>query len=178
MPRKPAPAPSSERRMRGFEPAFGFVKEPIRHAGESRGFAVARLLTHWEEVVGAELARKTRPVKIGYGREGLGATLTLLTTGAEAPMIEMQKDRIREKVNAVYGYNAIARIHLTQTAATGFAEGQATFSEAGRAAPSPRPEVVQAARQTAAPIRDEGLRQALETLALNVLNRRKAKESE
>jgi hypothetical protein len=81
-------------------------------------------------------------------------------------------------VNAVYGYNAIARIHLTQTAATGFAEGQATFSQAGRAAPSPRPEVVQAARQTAAPIRDEGLRQALETLALNVLNRRKAKESE
>ncbi|MCU0816988.1 MAG: DciA family protein [Cypionkella sp.] len=178
MARKPAPAPSSERRMRGFEAAFGFVKEPVRHAGESRGFAVAKLLTHWEEVVGAEFARKTRPVKIGYGREGLGATLTLLTSGAEAPMIEMQKDRIREKVNTVYGYNAIARIHLTQTAATGFAEGQAEFTPAPRNPPAPDPEVVLAARETAAPIRDEGLRQALETLALNVLNRRKAKESE
>lgn len=164
--------------MRGFEPAFGLMREPVRKAGESRGFAVARLLTHWEDVVGPDIARITRPVKISYGREGFGATLTLLAAGAQAPMIEMQKARIRERVNAVYGYNAIARIHLTQTAPIGFAEGQAEFQSRPRTVDAPPPEVLADAKQAAAPIRDEGLRTALEALALNILNRRKAKEDE
>lgn len=173
-----APKPAGERRMRGFEAAFGFMQDPVRRAGESRGFAVARLLTHWAEVVGDDLARTTRPVKVSYGREGLGATLTLLTTGAQAPMVEMQKDRIRERVNAVYGYNAIARIHITQTAPTGFAEGQAEFTPAPKAPPPPDPAILAKAAQTAAPIQDPGLRSALEALAQNILNRRKAKEIE
>ena len=53
------------RRMRGFEAASGLLKDRIRSAGESRGFAVTRLLTHWPEVVGEDLARVTRPVKVG-----------------------------------------------------------------------------------------------------------------
>ena len=173
---RPTPPPAASRRMRGFEPAFGLMKAPIRAAGESRGFAVARLLTHWAEVVGEDLARATRPVKVGYGREGFGATLTLLTTGAMAPMIEMQKEQIRAKVNAVYGYNAISRVILTQTAPIGFAEGQAEFSPAPKVAEPPDPAIKAAATETAAPIRDPGLRAALEVLAENILNRRKSKE--
>jgi hypothetical protein len=163
--------------MRGFEPAFGLMKAPVRAAGEKRGFAVAKLLTHWPDVVGEDIARATRPVKIGYGREGgFGATLTLLTTGAMAPMIEMQREQIRSRVNSVYGYNAISRVILTQTAAIGFAEGQAEFT------PAPKvPTIVDAAIKaeacaTAAPIHDPGLRMALEALAENILNRRKSKE--
>jgi hypothetical protein len=160
MPRSPVPSSGLSRRMRGFEPAFGLMKEPVRVAGESRGFAVARLLTHWAEVVGEDLARATRPVKVGYGREGFGATLTLLTTGAMAPMIEMQKEKIRARVNAIYGYNAISRVVLTQTAPIGFAEGQAEFTPAPKA---PKPV-------------DPAMRAALEALAENILNRRKTKE--
>ncbi|MEN9410748.1 MAG: hypothetical protein RL216_2722 [Pseudomonadota bacterium] len=173
MTRTPLPPPDPNRRMRGFEPASGFLRDPIRHAGESRGFAVARLLTHWPEVVGDDLARMTRPVKIGYSRDGMGATLTLLVSSAHAPMVQMQLPRIVEKVNAIYGYAAISRITLTQTAATGFAEGQAEFVPAPKAAPAPAPEIVQEARDTAAPITDPGLRAALEALAQNILNRRR-----
>lgn len=164
------------RRERGFEPASRLLAERIRTAGESRGFAVARLLTQWPEIAGQELARITRPVKISYGREGLGATLTLLTTGAVAPMVEMRKDHLRERVNAVYGYSAIARIHLTQTAGTGFAEGQAQFAHAPKAPAAPDPAIVAKATETAADIKDEGLRAALELLARNVLTRRNPKE--
>lgn len=173
-----APPPSPERRMRGFEAAFGFMKDPVRRVGESRGFAVSRLLTHWPEVVGEDLARVTRPVKVGYGREGLGATLTLLTTGAMAPLIEMQKDQIRTRVNAVYGYNAISRVHLTQTAPIGFAEGQIEFTPAPKTSSVVAPEVQAAAAEVVAPIADAGLRSALERLAENILNRRKATEGE
>jgi hypothetical protein len=42
----------------------------------------------------------------------------------------MLKNQIREKVNAVYGYNAIARINITQTAETGFENGN--FSETSK----------------------------------------------
>lgn len=131
---------------------------------------MTKLLTHWAEIVGEGMAAQTRPVKVGYGREGLGASLTVLVQGAAAPMIEMQKEKLRAAVNAVYGYAAISRIILTQTAATGFAEGQADFAPAPKkTAPlaPPAPILAQAARD-AAPIRDEGLRRALETLAQNV----------
>lgn len=170
------PHSPSSRRMRGFEPASGLLKERIRKAGETRGFAVTRLLTAWPEIVGEATARMTRPVKIGYGRGGLGATLTVLVQPAHAPMIQMQLPQIRDKVNACYGYNAVARIMLTQTAATGFAEGQAEFLPAPKAAtpPSPDPEIRAAATQAAAGVADDGLRQALENITRNFLSRSKA----
>lgn len=171
MARKTIPPISVAHRKRGFEPAFGLMARQVREAGEARGFAVARLVTHWAEVVGEDIARITRPVKVGYSRDGMGAALTLLVQGAMAPMVEMQKDRIREKVNAVYGYNAISRVLLTQTAATGFSEGQAEFQTAAKPKPAPTPEVKARAHQTAEAISDPGLRDALERLAQNIFTR-------
>lgn len=173
MSKKPLPPPDPARRMRGFEATATFLRDPIRAVGESRGFAVTRLLTHWAEVAGTDLAAVTRPIKIGYGREGMGATLTLLVRGAHAQMVEMQKERLREKVNAVYGYAAISRILLTQTAPVGFAEGQAEFTPAPKAPPPPDPVVQAKAAETAAVIGDPGLRAALEALGQNILTRRK-----
>lgn len=163
----------SGRRMRGFERTSGLVADRIKAAGEKRGFAVARLLTHWAEIVGEDTARVARPVKVGYGRGAFGATLTVLTTGAQAPMLEMQKETIRARVNAVYGYNAISRIHLTQTAPTGFADGQAAFAHAPKSKPKDNPEAREAAKRSAAPIVDDGLRRALEKLGENILSRPK-----
>lgn len=171
MSRKPLPLPSASHRMRGFEPAFGLMKDVVRSAGESRGFAVARLLTHWAEVAGADLARKTRPVKIGYGKGGMGATLTLLVRAAEAPMVQMALPVLKERVNAVYGYAAVSHIHLTQTAATGFAEGQAEFTQAPNPAKAPDPAARAKAQTVTEQVADAGLRAALEQLAQNILTR-------
>lgn len=175
---RPPLSPSASRRMRGFEPAAGLVKEPIRHAGERRGFAVARLLTHWAEVVGEDLAAVTRPVKMGYGREGFGGTLTLLVASAHAPAVQLSLPRLKDRVNAVYGYNAVSRILLTQTAPTGFAEGQSPFAAAPKPAPEfpPDPAIAVRAAQTAEGVADPALRAALEGLARNILTRRKAEE--
>ena len=158
------------RRKRGFERAVRLADKQIRAAGESRGFAVARLLTHWDDIVGPDLCTIAEPVDVSYGR-GFGATLTLLTKGATAPMVEMQKERIRERVNACYGYAAIQKIRLTQTAARGFAEDQAAFTSA------PKRTVTEDHRAAAATLAgDVGntrLRQALETLGANVIAKRK-----
>ena len=170
MPRKPtlSDPPSPARTTRGFKAASGLLAPQIRHVGEQRGFAMTKLLTHWAEIVGEDLAAITRPVKVGYGREGMGATLSVLVQGASAPLVEMQKEKLRAAVNAVYGYAAISRITLTQTAAFGFAEGQAHFAPAPPAPKAPPQEILAQAEADAAPIQDAGLRRALETLAQNV----------
>lgn len=157
------------RRKRGFERASRLVSGQVRSAGETRGFAVAKLLTHWDDIVGSDLSASARPVEISYGR-GFGATLVLLTTGARAPMVEMQKETIRARVNACYGYNAIQKVRITQTSAIGFAEGQAAFAaQAPHTPPGPRP-IPPAAKEAAGAINDEGLRAALERLGANVLS--------
>lgn len=159
---------------RGFQRTASVLSEPIRRAGESRGFAVSRLLTHWAEIAGPEIAVIARPVNVSYGRGGFGATLTLLTTGAQAPMLEMQKEDLRKKVNAVYGYNAISRVRITQTAATGFQDGKASFEHSKPAVPPPPdPEILAGAAEAARPIGDNELRQALERLGRNVLSKSK-----
>ena len=160
---------TTRRRSRGFKSAASLVEGRIRTASESRGFAVSRLLTHWAEVVGPDIATIARPVDVSYGR-GFGATLTVLTTGAQAPMLEMQKEVIRERVNACYGYAAIQKLRITQTSATGFAEGRAVFEAAPKAPPSEKP-IPTAARDAASAVGDSDLRQALERLGANVLTK-------
>jgi hypothetical protein len=161
--------------MRGFEPASQLLGERIRAVAERRGFAASRLLTHWAEIAGAELAAVTRPVKVSFPRDGFGATLSLLVAPAHAPVVQMQLPQLRERVNACYGYSAIARIALTQTAPQGFAEGVSPFSPMPRSAPPPDPaaeaRLANAAAAAAAGIGDDDLRAAVDLLARNILRK-------
>jgi hypothetical protein len=156
---------------KGFKRTATLLGERIRTASESRGFAQSRLLTHWAEIAGPNVSSIARPVEVSYARGGMGATLTLLTTGAQAPMLEMQKEQIRAKVNSVYGYNAIARVRITQTAATGFAEGQVDFAHKPKRLNeiAADPAVVKRATETTQTVGDEGLRAALERLGTNIM---------
>ena len=159
---------------KGFSRTSSLLQERIRKASESRGFAESRVLTHWAEIVGEDTARICQPVDVKYGRQGFGATLTVLTTGAQAPMLEMQKETLRTRINAAYGYNAITHMRITQTAPTGFAEGQAVFGVAPKAE-KPKPDAATCAKaaEVAAPVGDDDLRQALERLAQNVISKNK-----
>lgn len=176
MPKKPIAASTEPpaRRKRGFEAAGALLAGTLKAPAEKRGFGEAKILTHWAEIVGADTADIARPVKITWGR-GFGGTLVLLTTGGHAPVLEMQKDRILERVNASYGYRAIAHVHITQTAPTGFAEGRVAF----RAAPpkpraEPDPKRLARAMADVDGIEDQGLKDALARLARNVLTPRES----
>lgn len=159
------------RRMRGFEPAARVIGRDLRAPAEKRGFAEARLLTHWAEVVGADLAGMATPLRISYGR-GFGGTLILLTSGAQAPLVEMRQGEIITRVNACYGFRAISRIQVTQTTPKGFAEARAAFAPAPpRKAPEPDPARLAKATDGLDTIKDEKLRDALATLARNIVTR-------
>lgn len=171
---------------RGFRRPGGLIAPAMRRVGEKRGFAVTRLLTHWAEFVGPEIAAIARPVKISHSRGGLGATLTLLCGGAQAPVVQAQIETIRERVNIAYGYNAISRLRLTQTAPGGLAEDPAPFAPSRGPA---EPQATPPARAVSAPARGEAsrmtrtihdpeLRAALAVLAANVLSRAARSQAE
>ena len=164
----------SERRTstKGFKHASSLLSNRIREVSETRGFAQSRLLTHWEEIAGKETAKVSWPVKVSYGRQGFGATLVLLCNGPNAPFIEMEKERIRMRVNSVYGYNAIKRIKITQTSANGFDKRTCIIPNEK---PSKEPvdsEVAVKAQELANGVGDLEFSNALEALAQNVLSKR------
>ena len=158
----------------GFSRAVTLMQSRIRKASEGRGFSESRVLTHWAEIVGEDTAKVAMPVNVSYTKGGMGATLTLLTTGAQAPMLEMQKDKICERVNACYGYRAIARVRITQTAPTGFADGRVAFDATPPAPRAPDPAVKAQAADVAQDVASDELRVALEALATHVLTKPKS----
>ena len=164
-----SPSAPKKRYRKGFQQTGALLSTRIRQAGESRGFAVSKLLTRWAEVAGPDLAPMCQPVKVGYGRSGIGATLTVLAKGAHAPLVEMQKEALRTRVNACYGYNAISRVLITQTApGAGFAEPKTPYQAKPKAL---APETIAKAAREAAPVKDDSLRAALEALGQNVLSK-------
>lgn len=164
---------TGRRRGRGFSAAGKLVEPQIRKVGESRGFAVSRLMTHWAEVVGEDIAAMCRPVKVGYGRGGLGATLTVLSRGAVAPILQTQLPLIRDRVNACYGYNAVSQVRITQTSAVGFSEHQVGFAPKAPTATETDPATTRAADDAASGITDPGLRAALAGLGRHVFSDRR-----
>jgi hypothetical protein len=172
------------RRGGGFRSAAAALAALARAAGERRGFAERRLLTDWRAVVGADVADACLPVRVAFrgGRNaGLAATLVVAARPGRAPEVQLMGPQIVERVNAVYGYNAVQAVRVTQagpqSAAAWNAEDDASglgMAEAGPAALSgapPRPAALEPATVAAiSAVQDETLRAALQRLADNRRN--------
>lgn len=159
-----------------FKPASDLLRARIREIGEARGFAATRLLTHWSEIVGEAIAAIARPLEIRHprprpGHAPEGATLTVLALGAAALRLEMEKERIRERVNACYGYNAIAKLRIRQAGPEAFAEEAAAFAAAPPRGEGPVADLREAALPLTEGVADTELRLALAALAANVLSK-------
>jgi hypothetical protein len=139
----------------------------IRKASEQRGFVETRLLTHWAEFVGESVAKIAQPVKVTYAREGIGATLIVLSTGANAPVLQMQLPAIKDRVNACYGYSAISKIKITQTSPTGFNEPQKTF-DGPKSAKTLSQDAIKSVDTTVMNVSNTSLKEALARLGRNI----------
>jgi hypothetical protein len=157
-----------------FKPASDLLRAKIREIGEARGFSATRLLTHWPEIVGESVAAIARPLEIRHPRPRLGhapegATLTVLALGAAALRLEMEKERIRERVNACYGYAAIAKMRIKQAGPEAFTE--AAPAPARKAPVDPEQDLHARAAPLADGVSNTELRLALAALAANVLSK-------
>ena len=155
----------SVRRSRGFVRAGGLIEPQMRTAAAKRGFAQARLRALWPEIAGPEFAAICAPLRLARARGPAGGLLTVAVSGAHAPQLQMLVPLLRERINAALGPGTVGRIQLTH-AAQGFAEPAARF----RPRPPAPPDLGDVAGELSS-IGDGELRDALKTLARNVLSR-------
>ena len=104
----------------GFKRASTFLNHLTQKSFERKGFAQAKLITNWNEIVGLDFCKFTKPLKISFPKNELGATLTIEIDGAFGPELEMQKEMIKEKVNRIYGYKSVAKIKFKVSSHLGY----------------------------------------------------------
>ena len=80
-----------------------------------KGMAFGTLITDWATIMGPELARSTLPQKLAFppGQKE-GATLHLKVSGSAALDVQHAEPQLIERINAFFGYRAVARIRLIQ----------------------------------------------------------------
>ena len=147
-------APERSRRARAVAelvPAIGGL------AFKRFGFTQSALVARWEEIVGAQYARPSRPESLSFPRgKKDGGTLKVAVTGALAPMLKHVEPQVIERVNRLLGYAAVAKVMLRH----------ADMEPPRRAAVPPAAvELSSETRSTLRDIADPDLRASLESLA-------------
>lgn len=169
--REPVAAPRPLRRtMLGPKAVGSFVPRLTQPAFEKYGFSAATLITDWAGIVGSDLAKYTSPERLKWpklvpargkvdeidqGRPG--ATLVLRVDQGRALDIQYKAAQIIERINAYFGYGAVADLRIVQGVIARTA-GRKDEIPGSRVPSAPPPAEVLA-------VKDDGLRSALERMA-------------
>ena len=140
------------------KPLADLVAQCVNDAFARQGFTSCEIVTHWDDIVGPEVAAIAEPMRMQWVRsrdpgESPPATLVLRVEGPAAIEIQHMSAVIIERVNRYLGWQAVARLALQQ----------APLMRRGRK--QPRPKIDEASASAIAAqmtgIADDGLRAAL-----------------
>jgi hypothetical protein len=142
-----------------------FVPALMRPTFEKYGFPAAAILTDWAAIAGSELAAYTAPERLKWPRKassdtdggGQAATLILRVDGPRALEVEHLRPRLIERINASFGYRAVADIRVLQAPLT------RRDAPKARALP-PRPESI----AIFSDVKDDRVREALARIAAGI----------
>ncbi|HZD91293.1 MAG TPA: DciA family protein [Pseudolabrys sp.] len=100
-------------------PLSAIAGATLNEALKRQGFASAEIVARWADIVGAEVAAHSEPLKINWPRRGdvesqEPATLVLRVEGPAAIEIQHLSSVILERVNRFFGWRAIGRLALRQ----------------------------------------------------------------
>jgi hypothetical protein len=136
-----------------------------------KGMAFANLIGDWAVIVGPDWAARLTPFKLIFPPgQRQDATLHLRLPAAAALEVQHAEPQILERINAYFGFHAVARLKLVQAPQTGMP----------RRRPPPKPlDPAQAAGvgEAVAAIEDPELREALERFGHAVLGARPRRPS-
>jgi len=101
------------------KPLRDLVGKVVGETFNRQGFASAELVTRWTEIVGAEIAAHSEPIKIQWTRPAAGAqpepgTLVLRVEGPAAIEVQHLANVVCERVNRFLGWRAVDRLALRQ----------------------------------------------------------------
>ena len=95
-------------------PAGRGLAKLIRELDEKFGQGPGALQARWREIVGAEVAKRTEPVKLTKGRNGAPSSLEIRVAGASAAVIQHQAHEILARVNLFLGADAVQKLRIVQ----------------------------------------------------------------
>ena len=157
--------------LHGVKAVGSLLPQLTRKAFEKYGFSTASLVTDWPAIAGTELAAYTAPERLKWprgvereedggqaARGRSGATLVLRVEPARALDVQYNARQIVERINAYFGYAAIAELRIVQAP---------LGSAAQPAAAALRPSVAPLTHEVAH-IADPSLRSALARLGAGV----------
>lgn len=79
--------------------------------------ALGRIVQHWADIVGADMAAIAQPAKMHYskkpGQKSPEAILEIATSPAHATTLHYRKDLILEKMNRIFGADWVTGIRFT-----------------------------------------------------------------
>ena len=129
-PTSPRPREAVSLGQRRPQPLYGvkavgsFIPGLTRKAFEKYGFSTASLITDWPAIAGTELAAYTAPDRLKWPRRTEqdtqtakgrnGATLVLRVDGARGLDVQYKARQIVERINAYFGYAAVAELRIVQ----------------------------------------------------------------
>jgi len=87
----------------------GMVAPSVRE----RGFVISRLVSNWRQIAG-DMAGWSRPTQLNLSRRG-GGTLKVAIASGYGPIALQMKQPIMDRVNATFGYRAVAEVVFVQT---------------------------------------------------------------
>ncbi len=82
--------------------------------------ALGRIVTHWKEIMGEEMANYAQPLKIHYRKahrkgDKPRTTLDIAVSSAHASVLVMQKGVLLEKINHIFGESWVGDIRFVHT---------------------------------------------------------------
>lgn len=157
-------------RYAGTRPLAALVPGIARKAVGKRGFTDARILNEWSTIVGTDLARHCSPDRLTFPRgRREGATLHIRALGPMATELQHLEPVLVQRINAHFGYGAVAGIRLLQ--APGGRGGDTRHKPPAPPPAAPDPDQLARMKQTLTQVEDPDLRAILERLGDGVLRR-------
>ncbi|HEX5377295.1 MAG TPA: DciA family protein [Phenylobacterium sp.] len=124
MPRRSLPTPAEAaailarkrtRPTRRPPPPLGrSLNKTLKALDERFGQGPGALQARWREIVGAEIAKRTEPVKLTKPRDGGPASLEIRVAGPAAALIQHQAPEIVARVNLFLGAGAVNKLRIVQ----------------------------------------------------------------
>ena len=101
-------------RSGGPRPVSRVVARLVSQAFGQRGFVHAEILTRWPTIVGADLGSRSQPERLRPGAGDRAGVLEVRAPGGLALEFQHRAPEIIERINAYFGYRAVARIAIVQ----------------------------------------------------------------
>jgi hypothetical protein len=90
------------------------LNRTLREFDAKFGQGSGALIARWREVVGADIARRTEPVKLTKGRNGGPSSLEIRVAGPSAAIVQHQAPDILARVNLFLGPEAVQKLRIVQ----------------------------------------------------------------